>query len=250
MMARKAGGARLDRAAVVQAAVELLDSEGPQGLSLKALAARLGVQTPSLYNHVAGMPGLLGALALRNAEELAACMGEAAMGRSGAAAVMAVAEAYRGYIKRHAGLYMASLRAAGTGRVPGAEGSPGPFGGAGPVVDAGVPGPLADAGAAGRSPAEAPGKGRQGQTPRGAEELAAAEERVVRIVLAVLLPFGLEGVEAVHAVRGLRSLVHGFATLEVAGGFGLPLDCDESFRRLVDWFVAGLAGGAGARRSA
>jgi hypothetical protein len=35
-------------------------------------------------------------------------------------------------------------------------------------------------------------------------------------------------------------MVHGFATLEVAGGFGLPQDCDESFRRLVDALAAGF----------
>ncbi len=43
-----------------------------------------------------------------------------------------------------------------------------------------------------------------------------------------------------HAVRGLRSIVPGFVTLEGAGGFGLPLDLDESFRRLVAAFVKGL----------
>jgi hypothetical protein len=35
-------------------------------------------------------------------------------------------------------------------------------------------------------------------------------------------------------------MVHGFATLEVAGGFGLPQDCDESFRRLVSALAAGM----------
>jgi AcrR family transcriptional regulator len=191
-MARRPG---LDREIVVQAAVELLDSEGTGALSLGRLAERLGVQTPSLYNHVEGMPGLLRQLALRNARDLAACMGDAAMGRSGPEAVLAVAEAYRAYIMQHTGLYMASLRASGT-QVQ--EGSP---------LDA---------------------------------ELAEAEARVVRIVLTVLASFGLAGEDAIHAVRGLRSVVHGFATLEAAGGFGLPLDCDESFRRLVALLVAGL----------
>jgi hypothetical protein len=51
---------------------------------------------------------------------------------------------------------------------------------------------------------------------------------------------GLHGQDAIHAVRAFRSLVHGFATLEVAGGFGLPEDCDESFRRLVEALIAGL----------
>ncbi len=50
---------------------------------------------------------------------------------------------------------------------------------------------------------------------------------------------------AVHAVRVLRSLVHGFSTLELAGGFGLPLDADESFRILCRMLVAGLREVAG-----
>lgn len=52
--------------------------------------------------------------------------------------------------------------------------------------------------------------------------------------------YGLDEAAAIHAVRGLRSIVHGFATLELAGGFGLPLDCDESFLRLLRAYVAGL----------
>jgi hypothetical protein len=77
------------------------------------------------------------------------------------------------------------------------------------------------------------------QTPIDVE-LEAAQERVVQIALAVVASFGLQGNDALHAVRGLRSIVHGFATLEVAGGFGLPLDCDESFRRLITAFINGL----------
>jgi Tetracyclin repressor-like, C-terminal domain len=59
-------------------------------------------------------------------------------------------------------------------------------------------------------------------------------------VLAVLASYGLHGDEALHAARGFRSAVHGFATLEVAGGFDIPLDLDESFDRLLRAFVTGL----------
>ncbi|MDP9374547.1 MAG: WHG domain-containing protein [Chloroflexota bacterium] len=75
--------------------------------------------------------------------------------------------------------------------------------------------------------------------PRDPELIRAADE-VVAIALAVLAPYGLRDDDALHAVRGLRSIVHGFVTLEGAGGFGLPLDLDESFRRLVAAFVRGL----------
>ncbi len=70
--------------------------------------------------------------------------------------------------------------------------------------------------------------------------LQAAEDRVVRVALAMVASFGLSGEEAVHAVRALRSVVHGFTTLEAAGGFGLSLTLDESFDRLVEMFIRGL----------
>ncbi len=70
--------------------------------------------------------------------------------------------------------------------------------------------------------------------------LQVAEERVVQAALAMVKSFDLTGVEALHAVRMLRSMVHGFATLEVAGGFGLPLSLDESFDRLIEITILGL----------
>jgi AcrR family transcriptional regulator len=71
-------------------------------------------------------------------------------------------------------------------------------------------------------------------------ELQSEEARSLKVAMAVMASFGLQGDEALHAVRALRSLVHGFTTLEVSGGFGMPLDLDESFARLVNLFIAGL----------
>ncbi len=187
-MPRRAG---LDKAMVVQTAADLANAEGVDALSLGRLAERLGVRTPSLYNHIDGLPGLYRELSLLNTRRLGERLGNAAIGKAGPDAVMAVAQAYREHIKESPGLYMASLRAAGN------------------------------------------------QAPASIE-LQAAEERVVQVGLAVVASFGLSGEDGLHAVRGLRSVIHGFATLEVAGGFGLPLDCDESFRRLIAMLIAGL----------
>ena len=38
----------------------------------------------------------------------------------------------------------------------------------------------------------------------------------------------------------MRSLVHGVATLEAAGCFGMPVAIDASFAWLIDNFAAGL----------
>ena len=81
--------------------------------------------------------------------------------------------------------------------------------------------------------------------PADAEWQAAAAE-LLAVVVASLAGFGLRDEGAVHAVRGLRSLLHGFVDLEVAGGFGLPLDQDESFRRMLGAYLAGLRQWGGA----
>jgi len=71
-------------------------------------------------------------------------------------------------------------------------------------------------------------------------ELTTAADELLAVILSVLEGYGLEGDGALHTTRGLRSLMHGFVSLEAAGGFGLPLDLDESYRRLVAGFIAGL----------
>lgn len=189
-MARKVRK-RLDQDAVLHAAVDILNTEGLQALTLKHLAEKLGIQTPSLYNHVDGLPGLQRELAILNGRLLTDRLSEAALGKSGTALFMDVAEAYRGHIKGYPGLYMSTLRASGT---------------------------------------------QTEQDPR----LQQQEERALKVGLAIMNSLGLQDADAIHGLRAFRSLVHGFATLEIAGGFGLPEDCDESFRRLVIVFMAGL----------
>jgi AcrR family transcriptional regulator len=44
----------LTREAIARAALELLDTEGPDGLGMRRVAERLGVRAPSLYHHVSG----------------------------------------------------------------------------------------------------------------------------------------------------------------------------------------------------
>jgi AcrR family transcriptional regulator len=57
---------------------------------------------------------------------------------------------------------------------------------------------------------------------------------------AVLAPFALDEPATIHALRALRSLVHGFVSLEAAGAFGLPENVDESFAWALEAFVRSL----------
>lgn len=114
-MARERARAGLDEAAVLRAAAELVDREGPDALSLARLAGTLGVRPPSLYNHVAGLEGVRRGLALMGLRELSRRLERAAVGRSGADALEAMADAYRAFAKEHPGLYAAGLRAPAPG---------------------------------------------------------------------------------------------------------------------------------------
>lgn len=178
----------LDFMAVLVKAAELADEKGLDGISLKELAERLNVRTPSLYNHVDSLQALRQKLAIYGLNSLYEKMTQAAVGLSGDAAVRALSEAYLAFVRRHPGLYDATFRA----------------------PDPGDP------------------------------ELQLAQRQIVELVMKVLSVYELKDDNALHTIRGLRSILHGFASIESAGGFGLPLDLDVSFRMLIDTFLAGI----------
>jgi AcrR family transcriptional regulator len=178
----------LTRSTVVRAAAELYDAAGGGDVLLKDVARKLGVRTPSLYNHIGGQDELRHELAVYGAQQLAVWIGRAAIGKAGDDAVIAAAEAYRAFSKEHPGLYQITLHA------------------------------------------PAPGN----------NALHLAAEEILHILHLILLEYRLSEAEEIHAVRGLRSLVHGFVSLELAGGFGMPVDVDESFHFLIEMYIRGL----------
>jgi AcrR family transcriptional regulator len=178
----------LDKAAVVEEAARLVDEESIDHLTLGRLAERLGVRTPSLYNHVAGLPGLKRDLALYCLRDVLDRILRATIGKSHAEAIVALADAYRAYARQTPGRSALTLQA---------------------------PGP-------------------------GDQELQAIAQQIVEVLRAVLAPYRLSEEEAIHAIRSLRSIVHGFSSLEVAGAFGMPVDLDTSFHWLISLFLAGL----------
>lgn len=67
-----------------------------------------------------------------------------------------------------------------------------------------------------------------------------AAQSLVDTVVRVFEHYQMKGYEVIHAVRGFRSLLHGFTSLDRRGGFGMPINLDDSYRFLVDTFLRGL----------
>ena len=65
---------------------------------------------------------------------------------------------------------------------------------------------------------------------------------MVESLSAVLAGYQLDPADHPHALRMLRSLIHGFAVLEAAGGFQMKTDVDDSFEWLIDFVDRGIRG--------
>ena len=83
---------------IVATARELLEAEGPEALSMRRIADRLGIKAPSLYKHLPDKQALEAALISTGFEEMAAAADDAHD-------LASVAAAYRGYAKAHPHLY-------------------------------------------------------------------------------------------------------------------------------------------------
>jgi AcrR family transcriptional regulator len=79
-----------------------------------------------------------------------------------------------------------------------------------------------------------------GITPPEDPETATAGATVLDILRGVMRAWDLSPDDEVHALRAFRASVHGFATLETAGGFGIKVDLDASFTRMITALAQGL----------
>lgn len=73
------------------------------------------------------------------------------------------------------------------------------------------------------------------------EELRHAGDSVNSLIIATIQKaFHLTDNEALHAARGFRSLLHGFASLEQQGSFGMMYEIEDSIEYNIEAFLAGL----------
>jgi AcrR family transcriptional regulator len=90
--------ALLSREIIARAALQVVDEHGSDGLTMRALADRLGVKAASLYNHMAGKDELIDAIAELVNEEIGLAPLDAADWRVGLADY---ARGYRAVFLRH-----------------------------------------------------------------------------------------------------------------------------------------------------
>ncbi|WP_030781683.1 TetR/AcrR family transcriptional regulator [Streptomyces sp. NRRL S-920] len=93
---------------VAVAGAELADEAGLDQVTMARVARRLGVKDASLYTHVRGLEDLRGRIALLAADEKTLRIAEATAGRAGKDALVAYADAWRGYAHEHPGRYTAT----------------------------------------------------------------------------------------------------------------------------------------------
>ncbi|MEH1166130.1 WHG domain-containing protein [Micromonospora sp. CPCC 205539] len=98
-------GVTVDR--LTLAAAELADQVGVEHVTVAALARHFGVKDASLYFHLKNAQELRVRIALLALAELADRVAAALAGRSGKDALVAFADAYRDYARRHPGRYAA-----------------------------------------------------------------------------------------------------------------------------------------------
>lgn len=175
----------LSREVVVDTAIEIIDEEGREPLTLARVASKLGVKSPSLYEHIDGLEDLNQQVRLESLVMMRSRLQKAAMGKSGDIAVRGLAEAYRVFAKEHPSLYRTTLRS--------------------------------DIG--------------------DGEAIRETARDILDVIYAILDGYGISGDDAVHATRFLRSFLHGFASLEMEGGFGLTVRVEKSYGLLVDELV-------------
>jgi AcrR family transcriptional regulator len=96
---------RITKEAVIQTAADMADKDGLNNLSLKAIAEKLNIRTPSLYNHITSLDDLLREVAHKGMRTMNEQMTQAAIGTLGDAAIKSICIAYFKFMIAHPGVY-------------------------------------------------------------------------------------------------------------------------------------------------
>lgn len=94
---------------IVETAAEIADANGIQEVTLASLAQRLGIRSPSLYNHVKGLQDVRKNLGIYGIKQLHNKLEEAAEDKRMDEAIHALGEAYVAFVRKRPGLYEATF---------------------------------------------------------------------------------------------------------------------------------------------
>ncbi|WP_026695098.1 TetR/AcrR family transcriptional regulator [Peribacillus kribbensis] len=177
-----------DKDGIVKEALAIAKEKGMDAISLGEIAKRIGIKTPSLYNHIAGINGLKKELAVLGLTEFKNCLLQAVIGKSGDEAIYSLSAAYLSFVRTQPQLYEATM----------------------------------------------------GYTDFSDDAIKAPSEAILSIMYSVLGAYHLSEEHKVHAIRGLRSLLHGFAYLELKHQFQMNTDLEESREHIIRYYLEGL----------
>ncbi|RTQ93529.1 TetR/AcrR family transcriptional regulator [Lysinibacillus telephonicus] len=68
-------------------------------------------------------------------------------------------------------------------------------------------------------------------------ELQAASSRIISLLSSCFSDYNLSEEYKIHAIRALRSILHGFSTLEQKAAFGLPVSIEKTFELMIQGFI-------------
>ena len=89
-------GQTLTRTSIIEAAIDVLRSEGESSLGINSVARKLGIQPPSMYNHVKGNNDLYRLVALHGWQQFTTyAQASLKPGMTGRAQLIAIALSYR-----------------------------------------------------------------------------------------------------------------------------------------------------------
>ena len=96
---------KVTKAVVIDTASQIADENGLHGVSLKIVAERLNIKTPSLYNHIENLDDLLREIAHQGMRSMNKRMEQSAIAKSGDLAIKAVGIEYLNFMIEHPGVY-------------------------------------------------------------------------------------------------------------------------------------------------
>ena len=95
----------LSKESIIDAAIELIETQGNHAFSLNELARKLEIKPASLYNHIENMEELTGAIGYRIAGMIKQAELDAIAEKNNDAALFALCDAYRIFAQKHVDLY-------------------------------------------------------------------------------------------------------------------------------------------------